>query len=92
MKSRIAMWAIAGFLIAGCWALYFASVSKDNPIEPIVYTLSRLSCPIVLVGDYFHFRISLYSVLLTNLAIYGLLGLSVEMLRRRVSHAAIVRG
>ena len=39
MKTRIAMWASAGFLVAACWALYFAMRSKDNPIEPLVYAL-----------------------------------------------------
>ena len=38
MKYRIAMWASAGFLVACCWALYFAMRSKENPIEPIVYS------------------------------------------------------
>jgi hypothetical protein len=88
MKYRIATWAIVGFLVAGCWALYFANLNKENPIEPIVYSLSRLTCPIVFVGDYFHFGISLYSVLLANVAIYALLGLIVETLRRQLKHAA----
>jgi hypothetical protein len=53
MKKRVAMWASAGFLVAVCWGLYFASANKDNPIEPIVYTLARLTLPVVAVVTYF---------------------------------------
>ena len=62
MKYRIAGWAGAGFLVAGCWALYFAAANKDNPIEPIVYTLAGLTQPIALV--IFHFSVSFYWILL----------------------------
>ena len=86
MKYRIAMWASAGFLVAACWALYFAMRSKDNPIGPIVYTLGSLTQPIVLIGSYFHFGMSFYLVILANAATYGLVGLIVESLRRKLRH------
>jgi hypothetical protein len=78
MKYRIAMWASAGFLVAACWALYFAMRSKDNPMEPIVYTLGSLTQPVVLIGSYFHFGMSFYLVILANAATYALVGLIVE--------------
>ena len=87
MKYRIAMWASAGFLVAACWALYFAMRSKDNPIEPIVYTLGSLTQPVVLIGSYFHFGMSFYLVILANAATYALVGLIVETLRQSVHHA-----
>jgi hypothetical protein len=87
MKFRIATWGAAGVLIAMCWALYFAQVNKDVPILPIISTLARLSCPLALVGDYFHFGVKLYWVLVTNGAFYALFGLVVETLRRQLSHA-----
>ena len=87
VKYRIAMWASAGFLVAGCWGLYFALVSKDNPIEPIVYTLAFLTQPIVLASFHFHFGIKLYWVLLANAATYALVGLIVESLRQQLHHA-----
>ena len=87
MKYRIAMWASAGFLIAACWSLYFAMRSKDNPIEPIVYTLGFLTQPVVLIGFYFHFGMSFYLVILANAATYALVGLIVETLRQRLHHA-----
>ena len=87
MKYRIAMWASAGFLVAACWAVYFAMRSKNNPIEPIAYTLGSLTQPVVLIGSYFHFGMSFYLVILANAATYALVGLIVETLRQRVHHA-----
>ena len=87
MKHRIAVWASVGFLIAGCWALYFAMRSKDNPIEPIVSTLGFLTQPFVLVSFYFHFPLSVYWVLVANAATYALVGLMVETLRQKLHHA-----
>ena len=87
MKYRIAVWASTGFLVAAFWALYFAMRSKDNPIEPIVYTLGWLTQPVVLIGSYFHFGMSFYLVILANAATYALVGLIVETLRRQLHHA-----
>jgi len=86
MKRRIAMWASAGFLVAGGWAIYFAMASKDSPIEPFVYALTRLTCPVAIAGSYF--AISLYWALAANAATYALLGLIVETLRQQFSQAA----
>lgn len=85
MKSRIAIWATAGFLVALGWAFYFASVNKDNPTEPIVSALIRLTCPIAIAGA--HFPISLYWVLVANAVTYALLGLLMRSLRQSFSHA-----
>jgi len=87
MQYRIRMWAIAGFLVASCWALYFAEANKDNPTAPIVWTLAGLTQPIALVSFYFHFGLHFYWVLLANAATYALIGLIVETLRRQLKHA-----
>ena len=84
MKYRIAGWATLGLFIAGCWGLYFAWVSKDTPIDPIVYAFARLTCPIALVRSY---PLRLYLVLVANAATYALVGLIVESLRQRLNHA-----
>ena len=39
MKYRVAIWAVAGFLVASGWAVYFLVASKNLPIEPMVSTL-----------------------------------------------------
>jgi len=85
MKYRIAQWATAGFLVAGGWGVYFLMASKDHPIEPIVSTLVRLTCPIAIVGS--HHSVSLYSALVANVATYALAGLVVETLRRQFNHS-----
>jgi hypothetical protein len=84
MKDRVVVWASTGFLVAGCWALYFAWRSKDNPIEPMVYTLACLTQPIALLRSY---PLSVYVVLFANAATYALVGLIVETMRRRLNHA-----
>jgi len=88
MKYRIGIWASAGFLIAGCWALYASA--RAIPItsaEPIVYTLARLTQPVVLVGFYFHFGLYFYWVILANAATYAMAGLIVETLRQELNQA-----
>jgi hypothetical protein len=85
MKYRIAIWAAAGFLVASGWAVYFLLASKDHPMEPIVSTLIRLTCPVAIVG--LHYPISLYSALVANVATYALVGLVVETLRRQLHHS-----
>jgi hypothetical protein len=82
MKRRIGGWAIAGFLVAGFWALY-ALATAMTPADRIV-PLVQLTCPITLLSSY---SLSLYLVLLANAATYALAGLIVEILRQRVNHA-----
>ena len=86
VKYRIAIWAAAGFLVASGWAVYFLVASKNHPIEPIVSTLVRLTCPIAIVGS--HYPVSLYSALVANAATYALFGLVIDILRRQLNHSS----
>jgi hypothetical protein len=88
MKREIVIWTMAGFLVAGLWALY-ATSTFPSPLrsQGMVWTLINLTCPIVFVGRHFHFGVKLYWVLLANAATYGLFGLAAESLRQRFSHA-----
>jgi len=52
---------------------------------PVVWTLVRLSCPVVIVGTYLHLGVSVFWVLLANTATYALVGLLVEIFRWRVN-------
>jgi hypothetical protein len=54
---------------------------------PFVWMLAQVTCPIVLAGTYFHFGVHLVWVVVTNAAIYALVGLGVESLREHLSHA-----
>jgi hypothetical protein len=85
MKYRIFIWAGAGFLIAGFWALYALSTTPPalTSAHPMM-TLVRLTCPIALFSS---FPISVYWVLLANAATYALVGLVVEILRRQLKQA-----
>ena len=85
MKYRMAVWASSGILVAGCWAIYGIvsmppALTSTDPILPLV----RLTCPITLVSFY---PLRLSWVLVANAATYALLGLIVEILRRRLQRA-----
>ena len=88
MKREIVIWTMAGFLVAGLWAIY-AAATFPNPLtaQPLVWTLINLTCPVAFASWHFHFGIKLYWVLLANAATYGLFGLAVESLRQRLRHA-----
>ncbi len=84
MKHRIAMWASAGFFVAGCWALYALATTPPSMNSEPIATLVRLTCPIALFSYY---PISVYWVLVANAATYALAGLMVETLRQRLHPA-----
>jgi hypothetical protein len=88
MKYRIAMWATAGFFVAVWWAI-LAVIVEPGVItsNPMVWTLARLSCPLVLASSYFHFGVGLFAVLASNVVVYTLVGAAVESFRRQPSHA-----
>ncbi len=79
-KYRIAIGALAGFLVASGWSVYFFMANKDLPISPLLSALVRLTCPIAIIGS--HYPVSIYSALAANIATYALVGLLVETLRR----------
>jgi hypothetical protein len=86
MKCRIAMWASAGFLVAGSWALFaFATFPSTNERMRDVWTLISLTCPVAIAGR--HYPISLYEVLAANAVTYALVGLIGETLRHQLQHA-----
>jgi hypothetical protein len=88
MKHRIVMWAEVGLLVASWWAL-LAFVMGPVAISsmPFVWIIAQLTCPIVLAGTYSHFGVHLVWVIVTNAAIYALVGLGIESLRERRSPA-----
>jgi hypothetical protein len=77
MKYRIAIWASAGFLVAGLWAP-FAFLTFPS-------TLVSVTCPGAIAGR--HYPISLYEVLAANAITYALVGLVVEGARHQLNHA-----
>jgi len=49
MNYRIAMWAIVGFFVAGCWAVYAFTTTPPalTSADPIM-TLVEITCPVAL--------------------------------------------
>jgi hypothetical protein len=87
MKYRIAMWATAGFLVAGFWALFAFLTLPQSTHDPMrdVWTLISLTCPVAIAGR--HYPISLSEALAANAVTYALVGLIVETLRKQLHHA-----
>jgi hypothetical protein len=87
MKSRVAIWASAGTLVAAFWAIYVVSTRTNTLATPgVLSTLADLTCPIVLLR---HHAVSLGFVLLANASTYALVGIIVEALKHR-SHSLAV--
>ena len=83
MTFRIVIWAIAGFLVAGFWALFAFATFPSNLRD--VWPLVSLTCPVAIVG--MHYPVSIYQSLAANAVTYGFVGLVVETLRQRLRHA-----
>ena len=65
MKYRITMWALAGFLLAGFWALFAVATFPSTPERMRdVWTVICITCPVAIVG--MHYPISLYAALVAN--------------------------
>ena len=87
MKSRIAIWAATGALVAAFWAVYIATTMQNLKYPgSIGGVLIRITCPIALAS---HHAISLYQVVAANIAAYALVGLVVEIVRRQFQASAI---
>ncbi|HXX02526.1 MAG TPA: hypothetical protein VEJ00_15020 [Candidatus Acidoferrales bacterium] len=88
MKSRIAMWAGAGFSVAVGWALYAYATHPPalTSADPML-ALAEITCPIAFASMHFHFSVSLYACLITNAATYGLVGLAIKSVRRGLNPA-----
>ena len=86
MRYRIAMWAIAGFLLAGFWALFAVATFPAAPERMRdVWTVVCITCPVAIAG--MHYPINLYVALVANAVTYGFIGLAVEALRKQLHHA-----
>ena len=89
MRMRIAFWAMAGFLVAAGWAVFlWATFPTFHSRE--LEDIARLTCPMSLIGEHYHFGVSVGWAIFSNVVIYGLLGLALEPFRhlgRRVKAA-----
>jgi hypothetical protein len=82
MKYRMAMWASAGFPVAGFWALFALAIfPSTNERMRDVWALVGSTCPVAIAGR--HYPISVYEVLAANAVTYALVGLIGEALRHQ---------
>jgi len=51
MKRRIVLWGFVGIIIAGCWVVLSWAIAIST--EPILWSLARLTCPIVPISMLF---------------------------------------
>ena len=87
MKSRIAIWAATGALVAAFWAVYIATTMQNLRYpDSIVSVLIRITCPIALAS---HHAVSLYQVLVANAAAYAVIGALMEISRRHFPRRSI---
>ena len=86
MTRRICLWALAGFAVAFFWFIY-STVTFPNPAfgrSPIV----AITAPASLIGR--TMPLKYYWFILLNAAIYALVGLTAELLRRPIArHSSI---
>jgi hypothetical protein len=81
MKTRVAIWASAGALVALFWAIYVVSTRTNTLAAPgVLSALADLTCPIVLLR---HHAESLAFVILANAFAYALVGVMVEAIKHR---------
>jgi hypothetical protein len=88
MKNSIiavSLWACAGLLISVGWGLYFITADRATPIGPMTRSLALLTEPFAGAVTVFYpdLALGLRTVVLTNIATYGLLALVVEAVRHR---------
>jgi hypothetical protein len=88
MRLRIAIWAVAGAIVVLSWSLCFMATPANNLGN--IWILVYLTCPITYLGRHYPHPVSLYSVLLVNIATYALAGTTVEILRRHLKHAHLI--
>lgn len=91
MRNRILIWAIVGFLVASGWIIYSFVTPPDilgaSMRNPLVEALAFTSCPITIAGRYFPLRF--WWVPPANAASYALIGLIVELLRRKLNPSSL---
>ena len=85
MKTRIAIWACIGLVVAGGWALYAFVTPPEQFVmamrNPLVEAIAFASCPVSFAGRYF--PISLWWALALNAATYAVIGALTEFLHRK---------
>jgi hypothetical protein len=81
MKRRISLWALGGFTVACCWFIY-STATAPNP-NLARWTIVAVTAPASLIGR--TMPLAYYWFILLNAAMYALVGLAAELLRRPIA-------
>ena len=73
MKRKLALWGLAGFVVALSWVLLGLEIRLSS--QPILLRLAQLTFPVALFGRH---PIQWYWAVLSNIPVYLLVGLVVE--------------
>jgi hypothetical protein len=79
MNGRISLWALAGLIVASAWALAAMATGPWSPSDPI-WTIVDITCPVAFLRIFPH---KVYWFILLNVVTYAVLGLAIELLRRK---------
>ena len=83
MKQRIALWTLAGFIVACVWVLFIAAMGPQTGVRlesgRFFWPIAYVTAPASLLR---HFPLKDYWFVLLNALIYGLAGFAAELLRR----------
>jgi hypothetical protein len=87
MKQRIALWTLAGFIVACAWVLFIAAMGPDTRLRlesgRLFWAIADVTAPASLLR---HLPVKDYWFVLLNALIYGLAGFAMELLRRTPQH------
>ena len=83
MTRRIALWSLAGFIVACGWVLFVGALTPASRVEILrsraLWAAIEITAPAALVR---HFMLKYYWFILMNALAYALVGLAIELLRR----------
>ena len=79
MSRNVGMWALIGFIVACCWVVIGIAVGPNYNLGHS--TLVAVTAPTSFLGR--RAQLSFYWFILFNAAIYAVVGLGTEFLRRQ---------
>ncbi|HXA84750.1 MAG TPA: hypothetical protein VNZ47_06740 [Candidatus Dormibacteraeota bacterium] len=81
MTRRISLWALGGLTVACCWFIY-STATAPNP-DLARWTIVAITAPASLLGRAMPLKYDWF--ILLNAAMYALVGLAAELLRRPIA-------
>lgn len=79
MTRRIAWWALAGFLIACGWVVFFWVTPFHTHVDHTLWTIVEITAPASLLRT---LPMKYYWFIVLNAAAYSLVGVCAELVRR----------